>query len=207
MGFFSSLGDFLSPAADFLGSPAGGVLATGIGGILGANAAGNAADAQVAGSNAAIAEQRRQFDLLRGDLAPFQEQGVNALNQFAGSVLGPLEATPAFQFQLEQGVNALDRSAAARGKLLSGQQVKAVQQFGQGLASQESNNQLNRLAGLAGIGQTAATNAGQFGAAAASNIGNSLINAGTQRASGFVGQSNAINDSLNNFLLFNALRG
>ncbi len=190
-----SFTDFLAPAATI------------IGGILGSNAASDAASAQVGASNAAIAEQRRQFDLLRGDLAPFQEQGVNALNQFAGSILGPLEETPAFRFQLEQGVNALDRSAAARGKLLSGQQVKAVQQFGQGLASQESNNQLNRLASLAGVGQTAATTTGQFGANASSNIGNALINAGEARASGFVGSSNAITDSLNNFLLFNALRG
>ena len=195
----ASFGDFLTPNVFAAGASL-------VGGLLGSRAAGRAADAQVGASQAAVGEQRRQFDLLRADLAPFREQGVNGLNQFAQSVLGPLEATPAFQFQLDQGVNALDRSAASRGKLLSGQQVKAVQQFGQGLASQESNNQLNRLASLAGIGQSSTAQTGAFGANAASNIGNSLINAGDARASGFVGQSNAINDSLNNFLLFNALR-
>ena len=184
-----------------------GPVASIFGGILGANAAGDAANAQVAGNQAAIAEQRRQFNLIRGDLAPFREQGVNALQQFAQDNLGPLEETPQFIFARDQGINALDRSAAARGKLLSGQQVKAVQGFGTDLAGQFAAQQQNRLASLAGIGQTATTTGGQFGANAAANIGNSLINSGDARASGFVGQSNAINDSLNNFLLFNALRG
>lgn len=199
MGFFSDFGDFL-------GSPGGAALITGVGGFLANRAAGRAADAQVGASNAATAEQRRQFDLIRGDLAPFREQGVNALNTFAGEVNRPLEATPQFNFLLNQGVGALDRSAASRGKLLSGQQVKAVQQFGTDLAGQFSNDRLNRLASLAGVGQTATTQGGVFGANAANQIGANLINAGNARASGFVGQSNAINDSLNNFLLFNALR-
>jgi hypothetical protein len=203
MGFFSGL-------SSFLGSP-GGSLALGIGGsvlggVLGSNAASDAAGAQVAASNAAIAEQRRQFDLARSDLAPFREQGVNALNQFAAENLGPLEATPQFNFLLDQGVAARDRSAAARGKLLSGQQVKAIEGFGQDLARQTSDARLNRLASLAGIGQTATNTGVQAGAGAASNIGNAFINAGDARASGFVGSSNAINDSINNFLLFNALR-
>lgn len=195
----AGFGDFLTPNV-----VAGGLSA--IGGFLGSRAAGDAADAGVAASNAAAAEQARQFDLTRADFAPFREQGVNALNQFAADNLGPLEETPEFRFALEQGVNALDRSAAARGKLLSGQQVKAVQRFGTGLGNQFAGQQQNRLAALAGIGQTATANTGQFGANASSNIGNALLAGGDARASGFVGQSNAINDSINNLLLFNALQ-
>lgn len=202
MGF----GDFLSGASDFLGSPGGNLALTVAGGVLGNRAADRAADAQVGASNAAVAEQRRQFDLFRADLAPFREQGVNALNQFAAENLGPLEATPQFNFLLDQGVQARDRSAASRGKLLSGQQVKGIEGFGQGLALQNSDNRLNRLASLAGIGQSATTNTGIAGANAANNIGNAFINAGDARASGFVGGNNAISDSIQNFLLFNALR-
>lgn len=182
------------------------VVGTVLGGFLGNQAAGNAADAGVAASQAAAAEQARQFDLTRKDFAPFRKQGVNALNMLSGELLQPLEATPQFNFALDQGVNALDRSASARGKLLSGQQVKAVQGFGTGLANQLSGERLNRLAALSGVGQTATTNTGQFGANASSNIGNALLAGGDARASGFVGQSNAINDSINNLLLFNALR-
>lgn len=189
-----SFTDFIDPLVSLAGA------------FIGSNAAGNAADAQVAASGAAAAEQARQFDLTRADLAPFREQGVNALNQFASNVLGPLEATPQFNFALNQGVNALDRSASARGKLLSGQQVKAVQSFGTNLAGQFAGDQLNRQAALAGIGQTATQATGQFGANASANIGNALLAGGDARASGFVGQGNAINDSLQNFLLLNALR-
>lgn len=199
--------------------PVAGAIGSLIGGRSAGRAAERAADVQAGASQAAIDEQRRQFDLIRadlatvrGDLAPFREQGVNALNQFAGSVLGPLEATPAFKFQLEQGVNALERGASARGKLFSGQQAKALTEFGQGLGSLEANNHLNRLAALAGIGQSAVNTGGtlaglggQFGSSAASNIGNFLTDQGAARASGFVGKANALTDSINNALLFGAL--
>lgn len=45
--------------------------------------------------------------------------------------LAELQATPGYQFQLEQGQKQLDQSAAARGGLLSGAQLQAAQQFGQ----------------------------------------------------------------------------
>lgn len=51
---------------------------------------------------------------------------------------------PSYQFRLNQGVNALDKSAAGRGKLFSGQQAKAVSQYGQEMASQEYQNAYNR---------------------------------------------------------------
>ena len=44
---------------------------------------------------------------------------------------------PAYQFQLKQGQQALDRSSAARGMGYSGAQMKAAQEYGQGLASQQ----------------------------------------------------------------------
>ena len=45
--------------------------------------------------------------------------------------LAELQATPGYQFQLQQGQKQLDQSAAARGGLLSGAQLQAAQQFGQ----------------------------------------------------------------------------
>ena len=176
------------------------------GGLIGAFSANRAGRAQAEAANRAAGVSERQFDITRADLAPFREQGVNALDQFAANVLGPVEATPAFNFQLEQGLRALDRIGAARGKALSGQQIRGALEFGQGLAASEANTQLNRLAALTGIGQTAATTTGSLGANAAANIGNALINAGEARASGFVGGSNAITDSINSLLLLNALR-
>jgi hypothetical protein len=104
-------------------------------------------------------------------------------------------------------MKALERSAAARGNLLSGSTLKGVQRFGQDLASQEYQNAFNRyqversarlnpLQSLMGSGQSA-TNvltgaAGQMGQNEASNI----YNAGQARASGYIGSANALNQAL-----------
>ena len=102
-------------------------------------------------------------------------------------------ADPGTAFRLSEGVKALDRSAASRGGLLSGATLRGVQRYGQDLGSQEYNNAFNRyvtgfnantgernqlynrLAGVAGTGQTAANQIGAQGANMASNIGNAYM--------------------------------
>jgi hypothetical protein len=114
---------------------------------------------------------------------------------------------PGYGFRQAEGMKALERSAAARGNLLSGSTLKGVQRFGQDLASQEYQNAFNRyqtersaklnpLQSLMGSGQSA-TNvmtgaAGQMGQNEASN----LYNAGQARASGYVGSANALSNAL-----------
>ena len=51
---------------------------------------------------------------------------------------------PAYQFQLKQGQQQLDRSNAARGMGYSGAQMKAAQDYGQGMASQQYDKEYNR---------------------------------------------------------------
>jgi len=72
--------------------------------------------------------------------------------------------TPGFQFQLEQGVGALEKGAAARGKLFSSEQAQNLQQFGQGLATTTFNQRLSQLSGLAGLGQAATSQSAALGA-------------------------------------------
>ena len=102
-------------------------------------------------------------------------------------------ADPGTAFRLSEGVKALDRSAASRGGLLSGATLRGVQRYGQDLGSQEYNNAFNRyvtgfnantgernqlynrLAGVAGTGQTAANQIGAQGANMAGNIGNAYM--------------------------------
>jgi len=127
-------------------------------------------------------------------------------------------SNPAYQFQLKQGQQALDRSAAARGMGASGAQMKAAQQYGQGLASQEYDKQYgranseftdyyNRLAGLSQGGQQAASTLGNYGnqyATSGSNtlgslggyLQNNLGQAANARASGYIGGANAINGGI-----------
>ena len=99
-------------------------------------------------------------------------------------------ADPGTAFRMSEGIKALDRSAASRGGLLSGATLKGVQRYGQDLGSQEYNNAFNRyvtgfnantgernalynrLAGVAGTGQTATGQIGAQGTNMASNIGN-----------------------------------
>lgn len=106
--------------------------------------------------------------------------------------LAPFFESPGFQFRLEEGQKSLDRSAAARGQLLSGQQIKASQDFGQNLASAEFNNFVDRLSSFAGLGQTTGAQIGQFGANAALARGQFTQAAGGQRASGLIGAANAL---------------
>lgn len=97
---------------------------------------------------------------------PFYDTGTGALTELANLVglngqteadaaLGRFQTSPGYQFQMNEGVNALDRSAAARGGLYSGAQGKALTEYGQGVANQEFNNRLSTLAGMAGSGQAA----------------------------------------------------
>lgn len=64
-----------------------GAAATVVGGAMSADAAGDAADAQRASSDAAIAEQRRQFDVAQTNQKPFLETGT-AANQRLAYLLG-----------------------------------------------------------------------------------------------------------------------
>lgn len=161
----------------------GAAAVTAVGSAYSAN---KSAKAQAKGGDAAIAEQRRQYDQTREDQLPWLQAGQGALGQLqklnAGDFSGFIDS-PDYQFALQQGTQALDRSAASRGNLFSGGQQADLMKFGQGLATQNYGNYYNRLASMAGVGQTAATNLGQFGQSAASNIGNAHMANGQARAS------------------------
>lgn len=174
------------------------------------------------GKAAAIAESARQFDLARGDQLPFIETGQSAiakLRQLFGLSRGDdpggpadfsvFEESPGFQFVKEQGQEAIDRSLVARGKGLSGQGVIEGTRFATGLASQEFGSFFDRLASLAGIGQTGAAISASAGAASAGQIGAAELAGGFgvagARASGFQGINNAIQGGLSNFLLLQQL--
>lgn len=117
------------------------------------------------------------------------------------------QADPGYQFRMDEGMRGVEGSAAARGGLLSGAAQKAIQKYGQGLASQEygnaysrytndQNNTYNKLAGIVNSGQGAtnqiSNTAGQF----AQNNANALGSLGNAQAAGYMGQANALNNGL-----------
>jgi hypothetical protein len=144
---------------------------------------------------------------------PFRQAGIGALNKLIPlsdyTKFGPeqFQQDPGYAFRLSEGMKALDRTAAARGGLLSGATLKGAQRYGQDLGSQEymnafnryqteRNAQLNPLQSLAGVGQTATgalTNAyGAYGA----QTGQNLQDIGSARASGYLGGQNALSSAL-----------
>lgn len=105
--------------------------------------------------------------------------------------------SPDYNFRRSEGDRGILQSAAARGGLGSGNALKALSEYNSNLASGEYGNWFNRLAGIAGIGQSATQGGAYLGQQSANNIGNSLQNQGDARASGILGASNGWINSLN----------
>lgn len=98
---------------------------------------------------------------------PYSSAGSGALGMYQNALglKGPegnktaqsaFQVSPGYQFAMDQGVQALDRSAASKGMYGSGNNAIALTQFGQGLANQEYTNWLSGLSGLSNTGLTAA---------------------------------------------------
>lgn len=68
--------------------------------------------------------------------------------------MGRFYKSPDYDFRFNEGVRAMDSSAAARGMLMSGAQLRGITDFGQNLAAGEYGNYVNRLSGIAGLAQT-----------------------------------------------------
>jgi hypothetical protein len=160
---------------------------------------------------------------------PWLQAGQTALNkliplstEYTPFGMDQFQADPGYQFRMSEGMKALERSAAARGGLLSGATLKGVQRYGQDLGSQEYTNAFNRyqteraarlqpLQSLAGVGQTAvsqmgaagqnyASQAGNAMGQMASNVGDMMTSGAAARASGYVGSTNALTGGLNTYL-------
>ncbi len=69
-----------------------------------------------------------------------------------GDMQGWLGKTPGYQFALNQGIDAIQKSAAARGTLLTGGTLKGIAQYASGLADQTYGNQYDRYLRLLGLG-------------------------------------------------------
>ncbi len=139
------------------------------------------------------------------DFATREEaQAFAAANPVGGREFGGFTKTPGYDFRLGQGISAIESSAAARGGLYSGATMRDALKFGQDYATSEYTPYLNRLAGLADTGQSAAAMSGNASMSAAANIGNALGNIGNARAAGAIGVGNAINSGINNLIGINA---
>lgn len=108
------------------------------------------------------------------------------------SMLDTLRNYPGYQWAFNQGLTALDRSAASKGLLLSGGQVKDAQTYGQGMADQLFNQYYNQLMGTTQLGENAAAQTGSSGQNAATNAGNFAVSGANASATGQIGMANSL---------------
>jgi hypothetical protein len=185
--------------------------------LLGGRSAEKAADVQADAANRSAELQYKQYQEDVARQKPFYDVGVNALpelvnaSKYTNFGMDQFTADPGYGFRLKEGQKALERNAAARGGLISGGALKAAQQYGQEMGSQEYMNAFNRyqaeraarlnpLQSLTGMGQTTAQQIGSAGRSMAANVGEAIGSGAAARASGYVGGANALTSGLGTYL-------
>lgn len=186
------------------------------GSMISADASRSAAQSQADAANNASNVMLNQNNMSRQDMAPWLSSGQNALGQLNQQMpdltrnfsLADFRQDPGYQFNLQQGQQAIERSAAARGGGIGGGATTAsLMDYSQGLAGQQyqnafnnfntnQTNRFNRLASMSNVGQQAATQNSQNGMATAAGVGQNIIGAGNANAAGQIGQANAINNGI-----------
>jgi hypothetical protein len=203
---------------------------------IGAISSNQASRAQQQSANQANQTQWDMYNRNRDDAEPWRTAGAGVLPQMTEGLqpggqfnrnftMDDFQKDPGYDFRLSEGTKAIERSRAARGGMLGGATGKAIGRYSQDYASGEYTNafnrymaqndaRYNRLAGLAGTGQTATNQVGNYGMNAANNISQNQIGAGNARASGYMGTANAISGAGSQWInytsnqnLANALRG
>ena len=197
-----------------------------IGGAVASRGASKAARAQTQAAEQASQVQREIFERQTELQEPFRQAGITSQNELLrmlglggeagtpgyGTIGAPftveqMQMDPGYAFRMEEGLKALERSAAARTGVLSGSMAKGAIRYGQEFGSQEYGNAFNRalalqgarlnaLGSLYGAGQIAAQQVGQQAGQYGTNVGNLLMGAGQARASGYLGQANALSSAL-----------
>lgn len=178
---------------------------------IGAAASSSASDAQAdAALNAQRADEKK-FQQIRTDFAPYREVGGSALTRYADA-LGlngdaardqfrtDFREAPGYQYAFDEGMRAVEGSAAARGGVLNGGTLRALQRTGQGIADQGYNSYLDRFMGLANMGQNSAAQTGQFSNASAARQGGYMTDAGAARAGGYLSAANTATGAISNGL-------
>ena len=231
-GILGSIGSGVGSVVNALGGygPALSVAGNLLSGYMGSQAAKGAAETQAEAQQRALDLQREMYLSQLGLQQPFREAGITAQNRLmdllglSGRTTAPeygtaaqsfgmqqFQADPGYAFRLAEGQKALERSAAARGGLLSGGTMKATQRYGQDLASQEYQNAFNRyqaeraarlqpLASLAGAGQGAAGTLSNVAGAYGQQAGAGLTDIGRAQAAGQMGAINALTGGISGAL-------
>jgi hypothetical protein len=197
------------------------------GSAMSSSASKSAASKQADAANYAAELQNEQWQQTQQNLQPYMDLGSSYINPLKSALSNPMltqqfsapteaqaQATPGYQFTLNQGLKSVQNSAAARGLGTSGAALKGASNYATGLADSTYNdvynralqtfntnyssasNNANRLQSVVGSGQNAAAGLGSLGAQTANSIGNTLTSAANASASGTIGSANALSSGL-----------
>jgi hypothetical protein len=188
-----------------------------------AGAAESAQQLQADEANQALQFQEKEWNQDQANEAPFIQAGQGAVGQlssllsqpgkgllasypggpFTAPTLQQAEQYPGYQFQLQQGEEAIQNQASAAGEALDPNAARAEAGYAENLAQNDygnvynqalqtyennfnvwntdQTNEYNRIAGLAGAGEQATATLGAQGQQAAGNTGNILLTSGAQQ--------------------------
>jgi hypothetical protein len=162
--------------------------------IAGAVGGSGAQSSDIAGGQAAAnAEQQAAINQYNVNEQPYLSTGTNALSGLGDALglngstgyanaLSNFQASPGYQYDLSQGLSAVDDGAASTGTLRSGNTIRAEETLGSNLANQDFGSYLGRLNSLASLGQTATSALGSSSVSTAQGIANTDTSAATSQA-------------------------
>lgn len=166
--------------------------------------------AQGEAAGQANAMQERMYNQSRQDLSQYRDAGGNALSQLSNNnFMNNWQQDPGYQFRMQEGMKALQGSAAARGSLNSGATLKALTRYGQDYGSQEYGNiynrEYNRLSNLVGVGQASAAGTAAAGQNYANAYGQNVTGAANANAAANMAQNNQTSQLINGAMTAGAL--
>ena len=153
----------------------------------------------------AVGQSQQSYNQNVQNLTPYSTGGIAAtgaesdllgLNgpDAATAAMTNFQASPGYQYQLQQGLRAVDAGAASQDMLRSGATLKAEQKYGSDLANLDFGNYFSRLNALSGQGFNAATGLDT----ASNNLTNAILGVGSSAISGATGAANAQNSIVGN---------
>lgn len=130
------------------------------------NSANKTATGQMtAGIEQGLASLNQFYGTARQDAAPYMASGLQGLSQYQGLLANPnaVKESEDYKFRFAEGQQALERSAAAKGMLMSGNTLQELQQYGQGFATRELDAALQRRIPLMETGLTSQRSLAELG--------------------------------------------
>jgi hypothetical protein len=183
-------------------------------GLLSSGASKGAAGTQSASIDRAMSTLGQSYEKAQGNLLPYLESGRVNLDELNKSLRGgdfnprvDMDSDPGVKYRMERANEALQKSTAARGRLLSGATIRNVAELNQALASQEygaayersfrdKGAEFNRLFSLSEQGRGAAGTSATLSAQEGVTMADLLTSQGNVQAAGQVGSSNAFSSML-----------